>query len=66
MYLVFDVGCIECCSDSGIVGIWDNEEDAVNLANRLQREHNFWDGGQHHFEVFKLPKTKNKIIRKFI
>lgn len=55
MYLVMDIGCIECGADSAVVGIFSDKDYALELAKfyNSSRQYN-WTGGQHNFEVFDL------------
>lgn len=58
-YLAFDVGCIECGEPSGIVGIYDTEEEAVEANKRAwQKQTANWDG-QHAFLVFDLESENS-------
>ena len=53
-YMAFDIGCIECGEPSGVIGIYDTEEearDAAEMAREKQKEN--WEG-QHGFLVFDL------------
>ena len=53
-YLVFDIGCIECGEESGVVGLYATLEEAIKARDDAaagQERH--WTG-QHSFEVFDL------------
>lgn len=53
-YLAFDVGCIECGEDSGVVGLFKTREEAQtasDAAATIQKED--WHG-QHHFDVYEI------------
>ena len=53
-YLAFDIGCIECGEPSGVIGVYDTEEEAIDAAERAQeRQKDNWEG-QHSFRVFDL------------
>ena len=55
MYLVVNIGCIECRVSSNIVGLFSTKEEADAVC-KLCDEHYWWrDGGQNRFEVFDLP-----------
>ena len=53
-YLLFDVGCIECGEESGVVGVFTAKEVAEKHAEALNKGHGF-TGGQHSYEIFELP-----------
>ncbi len=55
MYMVFNIGCIECGVGSNIVGLFSDPIKAQGLADKLQVSHAWRQGGQNDFEVFKLP-----------
>ena len=53
VFVVVDVGCIECGEDSDVVGVftvWEDAERAADVARDHQREN--WRG-QHDFLVFE-------------
>lgn len=53
-YLVFDIGCIECCEPSGIVGIYRTRDKAYAACNEAaDRQAADWQG-QHRFHVYDL------------
>lgn len=53
-YLAFDIGCIECGEPSGVVGIYDTEEEASDAALMAQAKQSGDWQGQHIFHVFDL------------
>jgi hypothetical protein len=55
-WIVVNIGCIECGVGSEIVGVFDNEEKANEIANRFDTEFSWRQGGQNSFEVFEMPK----------
>lgn len=59
MYLVFDIGCIECGESSNVVGVYDTRVEADIVAEDWVSEDDYWGrpewGGQHSVEVFELP-----------
>jgi len=57
-YLVFNVGCIECGVSSDVVGLYDTEEEAQNVADACGRELSWREGGQNLFEIFDLTKPQ--------
>lgn len=53
-YMAFDIGCIECGEPSGVIGIYDTEEEAIDAAERVrEKQSENWEG-QHIFRVFDL------------
>lgn len=57
MWLLFNIGCLECGVSSKIVGIFKSKKEANNLAETLSESHGWRGGGQNSFEVFELPKA---------
>lgn len=58
MYLLMDIGCIECGVSSKVVGVFADEAKANALAEELQESHFWRDGGQNNFQVFLLPEPE--------
>lgn len=54
MWLVFDVGCIECGVSSNVVAIYPTEQEASAVAEKLNEVYAWREGGQNSYEVFKL------------
>lgn len=54
MWLVFDVGCIECGVSSNVVAIYPTEQEANAVAEKLNNTYGWREGGQNSYEVFKL------------
>lgn len=53
-WLAFDIGCIECGEESGVIGIFATEAEARAAADAATvRQDDDW-GGQHHMRVFDL------------
>ncbi len=52
MWIVMDIGCIECGEGSEIVGRFSTKERAEAVA--IACMHLGWRGGEHHYEVFEL------------
>ncbi|RTL08438.1 MAG: hypothetical protein EKK62_07720 [Acidimicrobiia bacterium] len=53
-WLAFDIGCIECGEESGVIGIYDTEAEAQAAADAAEvRQADDWHG-QHSMEVFDL------------
>lgn len=54
MWIVVDIGCIECGESSSIVGVFSSKERADTIVKTLLRKRGFI-GGQHDYEAFELP-----------
>lgn len=65
MYLVVNIGCIECGVSSNIVGLYDNEEVAKKIAANLSKTHDWRENGQNFYETFPLPKL-NKTADEYL
>ena len=58
MYMVFNIGCIECGVSSKIVGLFADKEKADIVAQFCNDEHSWRDSGQNIYEVFELPEPE--------
>lgn len=54
MWLVFNVGCIECGVSSNVVGFFAHKHEADAIADKLNDIHSWRGGGQNSYEVFEL------------
>jgi len=57
MYIVVNIGCIECGVSSNIVGIFQDETTAKSIAAKCAEKYAWREGGQNSFEVFIAPET---------
>lgn len=57
MYLVINIGCIECGVSSQVVGLFETAEQANAIAEKCEEKYDWREGGQNSFEVFPLPKA---------
>ena len=56
LYIVVNIGCIECGVSSNIVGVYTTEAVADAIAAKLQDSKFSWrEGGQNNYEVFRVP-----------
>jgi len=58
MYVVFNIGCIECSVSSNIVGLFSDKVKADQIAEQCQKDFHWREGGQNHFQVFELPQPE--------
>lgn len=56
IWLVMNIGCIECEASSNVVGVFSNKERADELAEALYKTHNWRESGHHRYEVFEIPE----------
>jgi len=57
MWIVVNIGCIECGVSSNIVGVFTDEARAQAHADRLGDTHSWRQDGQNSFEVFPMPEV---------
>jgi len=57
MWLVINIGCIECGVSSNVVGLFETEQEAAEIAKKLDGKYDWREGGQNSFEVFPLPEV---------
>lgn len=67
-WVVVNIGCIECGVSSAIVGVFDAEEDARAVCDRLGSvEAMTWrEGGQNAYEAFPLPEKRNEAAEDYL
>lgn len=58
MWLVMNIGCIECGVSSAIVGIFFEKEKAEKIAAECCKQFSWREGGQNDFEVFCIPDAE--------
>ena len=56
LYVVVNIGCLECGVSSNIVGCYDNKERAENIAERCKGLFSERQGGHSVFKVFELDE----------
>ena len=57
MWIVVNIGCIECGVSTKIVGVFSNEARANEIAVKCEKTHSWRQDGQNDFEVFLLPEV---------
>lgn len=62
LYAIIEIGCIECGCDTEVWGVWDNEQEARNKAEELEKKFYWRQGGENRFVVFPLPLEINHIF----
>lgn len=61
-WLAFDIGCLECEEDSGVVGIFETKEEAEAACRRAKERQHGQVGGQHSVQVFDLhPDARSRF-----
>jgi len=58
MWIVINIGCIECGVSSNIVGAFSSKEKAEEIASNCDSEFSWRGGGQNIFEVFEMPEPE--------
>ncbi|OPY74929.1 MAG: hypothetical protein A4E65_03706 [Syntrophorhabdus sp. PtaU1.Bin153] len=57
MFLVVNIGCIDCGVSSDIVGVFETEAQANQIASDCWKKYRWREGGENAFEVFPLPEV---------
>jgi hypothetical protein len=65
MWIVVNIGCIECGVSSNIVGVFTDEALAQEISQGLEESHGWREGGQNRFEVFPMPPL-NEIAAEYL
>ena len=58
MFLVMNIGCIECGVSSAIVGVFADLSKAEAIAAACGEKYDWREGGQNSFEVFEIPEPE--------
>jgi hypothetical protein len=61
MYVVVNIGCIECGVSSKIVGMFAEKARAVAVAEACDELHDWREFGQNRYEVFELPDVPERV-----
>lgn len=54
LYILVNIGCLECGVSSDIVGVFTDKEDAYSLEEECTEKFSWREGGQNSFEVFEV------------
>lgn len=58
MWIVVNIGCIECGVSSNVVGVFSDENRATAIAEQFGKKYDWREGGQNSFEVFPMPELE--------
>lgn len=58
MWLVMNIGCIECGVSSAVVGVFADKAKADEIAAECDKKYEWREDGQNAFEVFELPEAE--------
>lgn len=58
VFVAVDIGCLECCEPSALLGIFEDESDAVAACESAKVEQEKDWHGSHDFRVFPHPPTE--------
>ena len=64
LWVVVNIGCIECGVSSNIVGVFDDMDLASKVKNACDDEHSWREGGQNDFLVFRVPAV-NTVLAEY-
>lgn len=64
MWIVVNIGCIECGVSSNVVGVFDDEARANAVAEEFRDKFSWREHGQNLFEVFPMPAV-NEIAEEY-
>lgn len=60
LWLLIDIGCIECGEDSKPIGLYLTKAEAEKAADLNGGEGSYFESGQHYVEIFEVPAPKPK------
>lgn len=55
LFILVNIGCIECGVSTNIVGVFDSAERAHELCALFDKKYGWREGGQNIFQVFPMP-----------
>lgn len=58
MWIVVNIGCLECGVSSNIVGVFRDEAQARAVADKCDDVFGWREGGQNAFNVFPIPEPE--------
>lgn len=58
MWLVMNIGCLECYVPSEVVGVFADKEKAQAIADVCEKIFELRGNGHNSFEVFELPEPE--------
>ncbi len=58
MWMVMNIGCLECGVSSAVVGVFADKARADAIAAECYEKYNWRERGENAFYVFKLPETE--------
>lgn len=61
-WLAFDIGCIECGEESGVIGLFATKEEAESACDALYANPGAFLGGQHSYEVFDVTEKSSYAL----
>jgi len=64
LWIVVNVGCIECGVSTNIVGVFTEEARAETIAEKLNQDNSWREAGQNSYEVFAMPEP-NEIAAEY-
>lgn len=56
LFILVNIGCIECGVSSNIVGVFDDLEKAEKVQDTVGSKYGWREGGQNDFEIFEMPE----------
>lgn len=59
MWIVMNIGCLECGVSSKVVGVFADEARAEAVAAACQKEYGWRESGQNEFVVYELPAPES-------
>ena len=65
LYIVVNIGCIECGVSSDIVGVFDDERLADSVCSQCEHKHSWRNGGDNEFRVFKVDLADINVVNPF-
>lgn len=54
LFVVMEIGCIECYAPSNLIGIFQDEQQAIQVRDKCKEKLHWRYGGENEFLIFKF------------
>ncbi len=65
MWILVNIGCLECGVSSNIVGVFNDFDDAEKIKTLCDSKFEWRENGQNEFKIFEMPEV-NKINNEYV
>ncbi len=62
LYIVVNIGCIECVVPSGLVGVFEDKDEALKVQRQCAEKLRWRNEGQNYYQIFEIESTNFNMI----